>query len=690
MQTVTELKRCDPHCDYAADKERLKKFILFYSEDGAFKYLDSLRTLDGGAMLAVDLDDIAAHDSTGLAMRTRKNAWSYMRLLSNAVDEILDGEAITGDPCVAQRVARFKERYPEKSLIDVFPGFLLHNYTVGLKSNRTVPVHSLRAVRAENVGSLITVRGIVTKVSAIKPSVRIATYICESCGSETYQQISEDAFDLLEECNSLKCRERNVRGTLTLFTRGSKFIKFQSVQLQELTNDVPNGGIPRSLRIELFGELTGRLCPGEVRAVTGVFMPRPYRGLRKLKAGLLNDTFLYCTFVNEECEKSEDGNPTVNPLDCVSCSLEVLVDNFAPEIFGMRDVKKILLLMLAGAPTLEMGDGMKIRGNLNALLLGDPGIAKSQLLKTTVKISERGVYTTGRGSSGVGLTAAVSKDMTTKEMILEGGALVLADGGVCAIDELDKMNDVDRIAIHEVMEQQKVSISKAGINTTLNARCAVLGAANPVRSRYDPKRSVEQNVGLPVSLVSRFDVVCILRDDPGADTDRAMAEHITGLHLDGLGESIDYGHLRAYLSRVRQVATRLGESDSCRDALTDAYLNTRRESPSATPRALLALVRLALAHARIHLRETVTASDVSAARALFETMKIPTARKEAPATPKQAIYALTLSLAVDKVVSLALLFERAPYPRSVVEDVISDFESSGIWMRNNEELVIFN
>nr|KAJ0225545.1 hypothetical protein LSAT_V11C100031730 [Lactuca sativa] len=273
--------------------------------------------------------------------------------------------------------------------------------------------------------------------------------------------------------------------------------------------------------------------------------------------------------------------------------------SFAPEIFGHEDIKKALLLLLVGTPHRKLKDGMKIRGDLHICLMGDPGVAKSQLLKHIITVAPRGVYTTGKGSSGVGLTAAVQKDPVTHEFVLEGGALVLADMGICAIDEFDKMDESDRTAIHEVMEQQTVSIAKAGITTSLNARTAVVAGANPawyylllpiiiyflitntnMNGEIYLRRTPAENINLPLALLSRFDLLWLILDKADMDNDLEMARHVVYVHQNRESPALGFAPLeasvlRAYISAARKLSPSIPRE--LEEYIATAYSSIRQE-----------------------------------------------------------------------------------------------------------------
>src|SRR5271170_3265634 len=290
-------------------------------------------------------------------------------------------------------------------------------------NQKKAPGLAVRDVKGAELGHLITVSGIVTRVSDVKPAVEVQAYTCDRCGTEVFQEVKRREFGPLIECPG-ECKTNDGKGQLFMSTRASKFNPFQDVKIQELTHQVPTGHIPRSLTVHLYGPITRSVSPGDVVDVSGIFLPVPYTGFKAVRAGLLTDTLLEAQVIEKKIkqysaiESTAEIEAKINRLREGDDVYGKLSKSIAPEIYGHEDVKKALLLLLVGGVTKEMGDGMRIRGDINICLMGDPGVAKSQLLKYMSKVAPRGVYTTGRGSSGVGLTAAVMRDPVTDEMVL--------------------------------------------------------------------------------------------------------------------------------------------------------------------------------------------------------------------------------------------------------------------------------
>jgi len=484
---------------------------------------------------------------------------------------------------------------------------------------------ALRSLRASDIGRLVNVRGIVTRASEVKPVIEVAAYSCGRCDQCSLQSMrASTSVSPVVMCASSQCQAN--REKCLLEVRNSKFLKHQELRLQELPDQVPVGHTPRTVVVECRGELTRSCTAGDVIMLVAIYLPRANRH----SSGGLSETYLLATSVekvrrgyNDVCPSAEMErglNDIANSPDLLS----QLSQSIAPEIFGNDDVKKSLLLQLVGGVTRKLVDGTKVRGDVHVCLMGDPGLAKSQFLKYIAVASPRGVYTTGKGSSGVGLTASVVRDPVSSETMLETGALVLADGGVCCIDEFDKMDDFDRTAIHEVMEQQTVSIAKAGITTTLNARCSVLAAANPAFSRYKTSLSLAQNINFPCSVLSRFDLMFLLLDKPHVDSDIALARHVTFVHRylqnpEPEVKPLPLFSLRYYIAQAKHFEPCIPISLS--NSIIDYYVGQRQKSrndgqANMTARQLLSVMRLAQALARLRFDDAVNQSDFDEAKRL--------------------------------------------------------------------------
>ncbi|KAL5965951.1 DNA replication licensing factor mcm7-A [Taenia solium] len=754
--------------DYDSDKKEVQSFLKEFCKaetDGkkCFPYLEQLHKIANRSQSVIrifldDLWDVNEDLTTAVELNTVR----FQKLFAEAIDDLLpdyrEGDSQIRDVLdiyIDHRI-RMEQRLhmadagtelgsgvqqnAQTSAVDMreirvkFPPELLRRFEVYFVARSHFKPMSVRKVLASSIGHLIQVRGVVSRTTEVKPLLRVATYTCDRCGAETYQEITSPSFMPLVVCQTAACKGAGASsaGQLQLQSRGSKFQKFQELRIQELSDQVPVGNIPRGLTVYAHGENTRLAQPGDHILVTGVFLPsaRGTAGGRTVAAMagstgvLLADTFLEAhsiTLLNES-EPNLDLEPTAEEVERLSDPdmYNLMAQSLAPEIYGHEDVKKALLLLLVGGVEIRPQAGLRIRGNLNICLMGDPGVAKSQLLSFVNRLSPRSQYTTGRGSSGVGLTAAVIKDPFTGEMTLEGGALVLSDQGVCCIDEFDKMADFDRTAIHEVMEQQTISIAKAGILTTLNARVALLAAANPAYGRYNPHRSVEQNVDLPAALLSRFDLLWLIQDRPDRENDMRLAQHITYVHSHGSAPTItdtiggsddgssDSRSTSRFLSlvelrRLIKVA-RAQPTPTVPAHLTDylvgAYVEMRkearvnREMTYTSARTLLAILRLSTARARLRAASEVTKSDVDEAMRLMEASRASVQNplggphdRSRLASYKDLIYQVVRELlsAGDGTTRLADVMERCAtkgFTPAQVNEVVDAYENLNVWQLN--------
>lgn len=432
----------------------------------------------------------------------------------------------------------------------------------------------------------------------------------------------------------------------------STFSDHQTLKLQEAPDMVPVGELPRHIILSTDRYNTGQVVPGSRVIATGIYSTFNSSKSKSSGASALRTPYLRVVHL-ELSSPSTTGTSGLNPFGAQFTPdeeeefnemarsdgfYERFAKSVAPSIFGSLDIKKAITCLLFGGSKKILPDGMRLRGDINVLLLGDPGTAKSQLLKFVEKVAPIAVYTSGKGSSAAGLTASVQRDSITREFYLEGGAMVLADTGVVCIDEFDKMRDEDRVAIHEAMEQQTISIAKAGITTVLNSRTSVLAAANPVWGRYDEGRSPGENIDFQTTILSRFDMIFIVKDVHDEQRDRTIALHVMNIHMnrpnaaaDENGEvvgEIDIDKMKRYISYCKsKCAPRL--SPDAQEMLSSHFVglrkqvqqveqdNDERSSIPITIRQLEAIIRISESLAKMTLSPVVQTYHVEEAIRLF-------------------------------------------------------------------------
>jgi len=549
--------------------------------------------------LEVDFGDIIMYSST-LASYIVNNPQEAIKAFSEAIKRIVELE------------------YPE----------YLERFNTFIPRFKNVPnIVKIRDIRSHHIGKLVAIEGIVVRATPPKQRMVKAVFIHEPCGNTVVVDVVGDEIEKPSVCPY--CGKST---GFRLDESGCVYEDFQRLVIQERPEEVPAGQLPRSIEADVYGSLVDAARPGDRVTIIGILKLRRQKRANKIKS--IYDVYIEVNNIIvsqrllEEIEITKEDEEKIRELARDPMIRRKIIASIAPGIYGLWDIKEAIALLLFGGVPKVLPDGTRIRGDIHVLIIGDPGTAKSQLLQYVARIAPRAVYTTGRGSTAAGLTAAVIRDKQTGEYYLEAGALVLADGGVACIDEIDKMREEDRVAIHEAMEQQTVSIAKAGIVARLNARTSILAAGNPKYGRYQPNRSIAENVNLPPTILSRFDLIFVLRDVPNIDRDRSLARHITSVHgaPEAVKPPIDPETLRKYIAYARKYVKPV-LTEGARKMIEEFFVEMRRRSlevPDApiaiTARQLEALIRLAEAHAKMALKDVVTEEDAAEAIRLMKSM----------------------------------------------------------------------
>ena len=595
----------------SALSDYVKNFLMQQKDSsGTFRYVEDIDKMmsSNAKSINIDYNDLVTHPEIESVFNEKPD--EILEAFSRAIKEILQ-----------QRFPKYAKKIEHEIRARI------GNYPVQ---------RSLRQINAEVIGKMTSVSGMVLRASEVKPLAKELVFMCPE-GHRTDVILDKDLkLTTPLQCSNPKCTHKD----LGIEPKSSRFIDVQFVRLQELPEDLPPGQLPHYLDVTVKQDLVDNARPGDRIVLTGIIRIEQERmsGVSKNESPLYrlrldgnNVEFLggKGDKTSRRIEREQISPEEEKMIIALSKNPDIyerLIDSYAPHITGHEIIKESILLLMAGSTQRQLNDGSKIRGDINIFLVGDPGTAKSEMLKFCVRIAPRGLYTSGRGSTAAGLTAAVVRDANGIFM-LEAGATVLGDQGLVCIDEFDKMKAEDRSALHEVMEQQTASIAKGGIVATLNARASILAAANPMYGKYDPFKNITENVNLPVPLLTRFDLIFVVRDKPSKERDTKIAKHIINLHTPkgidsrSLIESETLTKYLSYAKRIQPILTKEAE-----EKILDYYMKMRsigqdnEDTITVTPRQLEGLIRLATARARLLLKSQVEGQDAQRAIDLLESM----------------------------------------------------------------------
>ena len=471
----------------------------------------------------------------------------------------------------------------------------------------------LKTLLSKYIGTFVAADGIVRKTDEIRPRIETGVFECRGC-MRLHEVEQTSANHIIEPSLCSECGGRSFR----LLQEESKYVDTQTARMQEPLENLSGGTEPKQMLMILEDDLVDKLNPGDKVRITGTL-----KTFREERSGKFKN-YIYVNHIEaleqefEELHLSEEDEEEILEVSKDPHIYEKIIKSTAPSIKGYRDVKEAIALQLFGGASKQLEDETKLRGDIHILIVGDPGIGKSQILKYVSRLAPRSIYTSGKGTTGAGLTAAAVRD-ELGGWSLEAGALVLGDQGNVCVDELDKMRSEDRSALHEALEQQTVSIAKAGIMATLNSRCSVLAAANPKFGRFDRYKILAEQIDLPAPIISRFDLIFVIEDKPSREKDSELAEHILKTHqFNTVDYEIEPELLRKYIAYARKnVNPRLTEDAN--NVLKEFYVSTRNSNPEEqgavpiTARQLEAIIRLSEASAKIKLKETVEREDAEKA-----------------------------------------------------------------------------